>query len=302
MVQRSCIGAAVALFVVVLFGIGCSRDGVLEAPDSGITVTTLEAIHGSVGHLAEFTIGDNTVDNVDRVVLQLQDSDISDAVLYLSLAHTTERTTSVSHLITLLKRATGVSLVPALPDGIKQQGGVILSFGDTSDPSFLIYLRIVTPTDTVYWSVRGNLSNDRRDWFLQEVRKPPRVIDTGPAQVVEVSYYQDAALRQPLSDVVLVGEAVYTKVVFSKNVPIILADDSRARPRIRSVSPTQSFQYRMRPRGSILASGDAQPYQESRHIFVGMYRVVTHDFCGEFFTSAGHPPVSGRSLSVLFYR
>ena len=33
------------LFFAVLLSVGCSHDGVLENPDSGITVTTLEAIH-----------------------------------------------------------------------------------------------------------------------------------------------------------------------------------------------------------------------------------------------------------------
>ena len=167
---------SVALFLALLFSIGCSRDGVLEDPEGGITITTPEAIHGEVGHLVEFTIGDRTAPATDQVVLRLEDRDISDAVLYLSLAHTSGHTGDLAELISLLKRATGISLVSSLPKGVKQAGGVILSFGTENDPPFLTYLRITTVEGTVYWSVRGNLGTDRRDWFLTEVRKPPKVV------------------------------------------------------------------------------------------------------------------------------
>ena len=303
---------SVALLAMLL-SIGCSRDGVLEAPDGGITVTTLEAIHGKTGHLVEFTIGNKADDVTDQVVVQLQDNEITGAVLYLSLAHTLNNNTSVAELISLLKRATNVSLTPALPDGIKQRGGVILSFGDKSDPSFLIYLRIVTSTDTQYWSVRGNLGTDRRDWFLTEVRKPPKVIDTRPAQVVDIAYYLDELLTQPIvSEGVFVGDTVYTKVVFSKDVPIVIADDDRARPHISLIigpSPQESryraprsSQYRMKPRGDVLASGDVQPYGNTGNIFVGMYQISAHDLRTEFSASVGFPPIFGSGLQVRFYK
>ena len=297
MLQKSVRSAALFL---VLLSIGCSRNGDVENPDDGIRVTTLEAIHGRVGHLIEVTIGNKNNPVVDRVVLRIHDRDISDAVLYISLAHTIVNPDRTTELIAFLRDATDISLVPVLPEGVKQRGGIIL--GDKSNPPFWIYLKVTTPTDTKYWSVRGNLWLDRRDWFLTAVRKPPEIIDTKPARVVSIDYYLDEALTQPLTDVVMVSDTVYTKVVFSKDIPITLANDSRARPHISSSTRSQTFQYRMKPRGTVLESGDARPYQDSDRVFVGMYRVSAHDYRGEFHTSAGHPAVTGSSLQIKVYR
>ena len=50
-------------------------------------------------------------------------------------------------------------------------------------------------------------------------------------------------------------------------------------------------------------SGDAQPYQDSHRVFVGMYRVQgRQDFRTEFSTVAGTPAVSGSPLRVSTYR
>ena len=285
-----------AVLFLVLLSIGCSRNGDVENPDDGIRVTTLEAIHGRVGHLIEFTIGNKNNPVVDRVVLRIHDRDISDAVLYISLAHTVVNPDSTTGLIAFLNDATDISLVPVLPEGVKQRGGIIL--GDKSNPPFWIYLKVTTPTDTKYWSVRGNLWLDRRDWFLTEVRKPPKIIDTRPARVTAISYYLDETLTQPLTDMVMVGDAVYTKVEFSKDVPITLANDSRARPRISSSAGLQTFQYRMKPRGSILESGDAQPYQNTKHSFVCKYVVQAEDIDRAFFTYVGDGTDAGDLLRV----
>ena len=52
------------------------------------------------------------------------------------------------------------------------------------------------------------------------------------ATVVEISYYYDRNLTKPLVDLVTVADVIYTKVVFSKNVPVVIADDGSARPSI----------------------------------------------------------------------
>ena len=129
-----------------------------------------------------------------------------------------------------------------------------------------------------------------------------------PAQVVAITYYLDEALTHPLTNEVMIGDTVYSKVVFSKDVPVVLANDSRARPRISFTTAPQTFttapqafQYRMKPRGTMLGNGDAQPYQGSR-VFVALYRVPGLDFRGRFFTSAGHPPVHGNTLQVKAYQ
>lgn len=295
---QKCVRSSV-LFFALLLSSGCSRDGVLENPDGGITVTTREAIHGRVGHLVEFTIG-NSADRVtDQVVLRLQDSDVTDSVLFLSLEHTLDTTTSVATLFRVLKQATSVSLVPALPRGVKQRGGVILSFGEKTDPSFLIYLRVVTTTETLYWSVRGTLGADRRDWFLTEVRKPPKAVGVEPLQVVEISYYADENLTQPLTDTVMVNSAVYTKVVYSRDVPIVFADNHRARPRINFLRQSGKPQYRMKPPGTPLQSGDASPYQGSRRVFICKYIIMSIDKGGSFRTTT-YPPADSETLEVAF--
>ena len=291
----------VLCFVVIVMSMGCDRDGEVEHPDGGMGIMTPETIHGHRGHLVEFTIGDRTASVVDRVVVQLQDRDITDAVLYLSVAHTLPETASVARLIAMLKGAAEVSLVPLLPEGVKQEGGVILSFGEKGDPAFLTYLKIVTETETVYWSVRGHLGAERGDWFLTQVRKPPKVIDTQPARVVAITYYRDELLSQPLTDTVFIGDTIYSKVVFSKEVPITLANDGRARPRITSVNQAGSFQYHMRPRGSMLASGEAMPLDDGK-TFVAVYHVTTYDLRTPFYTTAGDPAVSGNRLTPRFYK
>ncbi len=288
----------VVLFFTV-FSIGCSRDGTLENPDSTIAITSVAAIHGRTGHLASFTIGDSG-SIIDQVVLEFRDPDITDAVLFLHLAYTQSAAADLATLISTMRGASGISLVPSLPDGIRQEGGVILRFGEPDDPPFLIYLRITTPSGVVYWSVRGTLSPDRRLWFLQYVRQPPVLIDTRPAQVVSISYYRDPELTEPLTGTAYVNDTIYSKVVFSKDVPVTFADDHRARPRISSFSRSQSsFQYRMRPIGSILESGEACPHPEP-HTFVCFYTVSTHDFRGDFYTSA--EDMTGSTLPVTFYR
>ena len=63
-----------------------------------------------------------------------------------------------------------------------------------------------------------------------EEDKPKVPKDTAPA--VEISYYNNTIFPELLTDTVEVGEIIYTKVVFSENVPIIIADDKSARPSI----------------------------------------------------------------------
>ena len=283
---------SVALFFTLVLSIGCSHDGVLEDPDSGITITTPEAIHGEVGHLVEFTIGDRAAPVTDQVVLRLEDRDISDAVLYLSLAHTSGHTGDLAELISLLKRATGVSLVSSPPAGVKQAGGVILSFGAENDPPFLTYLRIITVDGTVYWSVRGNLGTDRRDWFLTEVRKPPKVIDTRPAQVVSITYYADENLTILIVGSVTLGDTIYTKVAFSKDVT--------TPPIITSHVGLDTFQYRIRGSGvpvAQLQSGEAQPHQNDNSVFLCKYGVQVKDI-GTFHTSVGDGVRVGSRLTI----
>ena len=85
---------------------------------------------------------------------------------------------------------------------------------------------------------------------------------SGAATVAEISYYRDQDLTKPLVDSAMVEDVIYTKVVFSRDVPIVIADDEGARPSISSDVGLKQFQYRMKPwsiSDEQFRSGDAKP-------------------------------------------
>ena len=173
-------------------------------------------------------------------------------------------------LIDYLYTAASVTLVPSLPEGVTQKGGI--SYGGST---LLCYLQVTTPSETLYWSVRA--SQEQIGRVAAWLAKPPKMIDTGPAAVTEISYYSDSDLTIPIADSVFVGDTIYTKVVFSKDVPIVFADDASARPIIElSGVGRESPQFRMKLpsiSNEHLQSGDAKPYQNTRNIFVCKYVV-----------------------------
>lgn len=208
------IRAVTALFLAVLLGIGCSSDGVFDNPDS-IRVTTLEAIHGMRGHRVDITIGSNNENPDDagmtkQVVLALHDPEVTDHTLYLVL---TTESIGIGRMFDLLAEATKVAIVPNLPENTQPWTRMVLNFGGSGGDSFSGYLRVTAPTETAYLSLRGTVTEERRAWFLQEVSKPPTILDTRPAQVVSIDYYLDADFTEPLTDTVYIGDTVYTKVV-----------------------------------------------------------------------------------------
>ncbi len=298
-------GASVTLFLAVLLSVGCSSDGVFDNPDS-IRVTTLESIHGMRGHRVDITIGPNNENPDDagmtkQVVLALHDPEVTDHTLYLVIA---TDSIGVGKMIDLLKQATDIAIVPDLPGNTKPRTRLVLNFGGTHGDSFAGYLKVTAPTETAYLSLRGTVTAERRAWFLKEVRKPPTVLDTMPATVVEIRYYLDQDFTVPIVGTVYVSDTVYTKVVFSKPVPAVIADDGSAFPHITStVEPTKEFQYRMKPSGAPLMSGDAQPYRNTDNIFICKYVVQGVDAFDNrvFCTHANHDTVSGDTLRISFY-
>ena len=309
------------VILAALLGIGCSGEGVFENPDS-IKVTTLDAIHGRTGHLVNINIGPNKSVAQDsakvtkQVVLVLQDAEVSPATIYLVIE---TRSTNIGKMIDLMRNATAVSIVPNLPENTPPWTRLVLTFGDGSGDSFAGYLRVTAPTETAYLSLRGTVTQERRNWFLTEVRKPPKAVDTAPATVAEIAYYKDSNFTMPLIDTVMVGDTIYTKVVFSKNVPIVFADNEDAQPSISSsVSrireqlqvtyfvPHQpiEFQYRMKPwdvREEHLRSGDAKPYQNTENTFICKYVVQTEDIGEVFQTYIGQHETLGDYLWVKFF-
>ena len=126
------------------------------------------------------------------------------------------------------------------------------------------------------------------------------------ATVVAVSYYYDRNLTKPLIDLVTADDVIYTKVVFSKDVSVVVADDGSARPSISSDIDMgrKQFQYRMRPRhvsDDQFRSGDAKPYRDTEDTFICKYDVETADVGRVFRTYTDYPGATGDSLHIVFY-
>ena len=274
----------IATLFSALISIGCSSDGTFESPDS-FEVTTPEAVHGQIGYRADIMVSKEGEEIARQVVLVVRDSDVSAAPIYVVMGYTSgaprstnQNAVAIVELIDALYTATSITLVPSLPRGIKQKGGI--TYGGSM---FLCYLRVTAPSGTVYWSVRS--SQEKIGEVLEYLAKPPKVIDTKPtdeedttpATVLEISYYSDQDLTIPLIDEVTVGDTMYIKVVFSKDVPIVMADDARARPSIGLSGVGRGpLQFRMKPPSTAdehLQNGDAKPYQGSKNAFVCKYVV-----------------------------
>lgn len=130
--------------------------------------------------------------------------------------------------------------------------------------------------------------------------------DTAPA--VEISYYNNTIFPELLTDTVEVGEIIYTKVVFSENVPIIIADDKSARPSIsysiglKYSTGLKKIKYRMKPQGvsiNEMQSGDMRSYKNTKNIFVCTYVVRVEDASRGFGTSVDGETVGG-TLDIIF--
>ena len=59
-----------------------------------------------------------------------------------------------------------------------------------------------------------------------QIREP----DTTPPEVVEVQWYHDAELTQPITDTVYAGEDIYTKIVFSEAMKVVAGSNNQSRP------------------------------------------------------------------------
>lgn len=135
---------------------------------------------------------------------------------------------------------------------------------------------------------------------MGEMKMPEEPEYTPPA---EITYYRDAGLTIPVTNSVELETTLYIQVVFSEEVPVVIADDRAARPSIfltvrpdpeNSYQTTWTAQYRMKPRGTELQSGDAMPYQDA---FLCKYVVGTEDLGKNFLT---HTKVSeGTELKVI---
>ncbi len=152
--------------------------------------------------------------------------------------------------------------------------------------------------------------------ITKPVLDPPGKIkqpeDTTPAEVIEVSYYLDEDFTKPLvdGDRVMARETIYTKVVFSKAVPVVIADDASARPRIfhydREKRPDGDFnslktQYRIKQRGTDLQSGEAKPYQDINNIFICKFMPADENIGSIFYTFVNNKKFSDVELWFVYF-
>lgn len=293
----------VVLIVITMLSMGCSGEGVFENPDS-IEVTTLEAMHGSQGHQVKFHIGPNNrlgpkdAGVTKQVILKLHDPEITTATIYVVLE---TNSINLGGIVDMMKSATDVAIVPTLPEGTEPLTRMVLTFGGPGGDPYAGYLRIATPpAKPVFVSLRGTLTQERKAWYLRELRKPPEVIRITPAAVDSITYYRDPNLTRPFTGSVKIGETIYTKVVFSKAVPVTIADDGKARPQMLAFIGSKWFQYTMKPHSTNLQSRDAKPYRNTGHTFVCKYTAQAADAGNLFFGNVyvGDRSVSGDSLLI----
>ena len=99
--------------------------------------------------------------------------------------------------------------------------------------------------------------------------------DTTPPTVVEVTWYSDWQMTEPLTDTSTVhpGDTIYTVVVFSEPVTHTVADDETARPALSIVTGDTTAQYKMLPRGVSFRSGEAKPLNGSTDEYLCKYTI-----------------------------
>ena len=145
-----------------------------------------------------------------------------------------------------------------------------------------------------------------------EVKQPEQPADNTPAEVVELNYYLDENFTRPLAnyDLVMLRETVYTKIVFSKAVPVVIGDDRSARPRIYHNDRVKredgdynviKTQYRIKPSDADLQSGDAKLYRDTDHIFICKFMPQLRNVGDFFFTFVKNRKFLDVQLGFTYY-
>ena len=169
------------VFAVILVTIsGCGNDMATEpmpfASVESIAVIAPEEMQGKTGHLIEFLGTDGSGTVMTEAALAVRDTEVSDAVFYILIGHTSANgTTEVDETIRLLAEAEAVALVDAIPKGYAPIKTVWIGEGT---PQVSHYLRIRTkpPTRDVYILVHLVFSQAHYDGFLAMVAKGPQII------------------------------------------------------------------------------------------------------------------------------
>ena len=105
--------------------------------------------------------------------------------------------------------------------------------------------------------------------------EPTPPADTTPPTVVEVAWYGDFLMTQPLTadSTVRPGDTVYTVVVFSEPMRYVVADDKSARPALFIVTDGKTKRYRMLTNKTDIQSGEAQPFQRGTDDYFCQYTI-----------------------------
>ena len=131
----------------------------------------------------------------------------------------------------------------------------------------------------------------------------PQAPNVGAPSVKEVGYYSDWKLTKPI-ELVVAGDTIYTKVVFSEPMQHIAADDKTARPVLYYRIGDQSIRYRIAAhgaKGEAFQSGDAKPKGKSTSTFVCRYTLPA-DTTGAFTLAVGKlsADTDGNTLSAFY--
>ena len=152
-----------------------------------------------------------------------------------------------------------------------------------------------------------------RDWINQSTVDDSSGDDTPDSQAsvlldtpdaVEIAHYSNRQLTERAPSTVRDGTTIFTKVVFAKNAPYRVANDSSARPDIRYILSRSdgskvARRYSIVPRdstGSDFVSADCKPIEGTK-VFVCKYTLPVSDFT-EFSVNVSGIVLDGTSLKI----
>ena len=122
----------------------------------------------------------------------------------------------------------------------------------------------------------GDVKTPEETTEPEEPAEPTPPADTTPPTVTEVGWYSDMQLTQPITQAVLPGETIYTKVVFSEPMLHTVADDKTARPDLSFVIDGTATQYHIVAQdasGDDFQSGDCKPLNNDTATYICKYTV-----------------------------
>ena len=137
----------------------------------------------------------------------------------------------------------------------------------------------------------------------EDTPAPDPTMDTDGPTVVEVGYYRDEQLTEPRAGVVPYRGTIFTKVVFSHPMKVVVADDDTARPVLYYGLHGEQVRFRIvgsDVSGDDFASGDAKPLNQ--HTFVCKYVLKGSGTFGDFSFAVGAESVDleGNTLPAFY--